>query len=135
MSQKNQLGRWGEQQACKLLLEEGYSLLDANWAGQGFELDIVAELFGEIVFVEVKTRRDETFGQKANALKPRKMRNLILGARAYMHAHHLDAPCRHDLIVIIGSPEAYRIEHHIRAFSEESLYERHVRYYKQAFET
>lgn len=134
MSESNELGHWGERQACKLLIEEGYSLLDANWAGEGFELDIVAEYFGEIVFVEVKTRRDDTYRQRGDALKPRKMRNLLLGGKAYMAAHHLDAPCRYDLITIIGTPEVYKIEHLTHAFSEESLYEHHIRFFKHEFE-
>ena len=58
MADHNELGREGEDEALLYLTQKGYTLLARNWRIGHLEIDIVAEWFGEIVFVEVKTRRD-----------------------------------------------------------------------------
>lgn len=56
MATHNELGRLGEDEALFYLTLKGYHLLDRNWRFEHYEIDIVAEWHGEIVFVEVKTR-------------------------------------------------------------------------------
>ena len=63
MAQHNELGRLGEQQACRYLAEKGYSLLARNWRLGHLEIDIIADYFGEVVFVEVKTRSSEAIAE------------------------------------------------------------------------
>lgn len=68
MADHNELGREGEDEALLYLTQKGYTLLARNWRIGHLEIDIVAEWFGEIVFVEVKTRRDEHFAPAAEAV-------------------------------------------------------------------
>ena len=54
MASHNILGQIGEEEACRYLIRKGYTLLDRNWRIGHLELDIIAEWYGEIIFVEVK---------------------------------------------------------------------------------
>ena len=68
MAIKDDLGRAGEQAAHDHLVALGFVVLDRNWrCGQG-EIDIVAREAGELVIVEVKTRRSTGFGHPFDAL-------------------------------------------------------------------
>lgn len=79
-TERGRLGPFGEQLAATHLVEEdGLELLARNWrlaAGElRGELDLVAidQSAGELVVVEVKTRRDaERFGGALAAISPRK---------------------------------------------------------------
>ena len=57
MAAHNELGAQGEYEALLYLTKQGYTLLAHNWRVGHLELDIVAEQWGEIVFVEVKTQQ------------------------------------------------------------------------------
>ncbi len=55
------ISRLGESVACQFLAENGYIILERNFRIKGGEVDIIAENMGELVFVEVKTRRKGSF--------------------------------------------------------------------------
>lgn len=130
MARHNILGQTGEEAACRYLSHAGYTLLDRNWRDGHLEIDIVAEWYGEVVFVEVKTRRDEDYLPAVEAVDLRKKENLLRAARAYMAVHQLDQPCRFDIITVIGQAPPFRITHRERAFSVQGvLAERHHRTY------
>ena len=64
-----------------------YRILDRNVrVGRG-ELDIVATNRGATVFVEVKTRRDDSFGGARAALTHAKARQLARLAQTYLRRH------------------------------------------------
>ena len=66
MADHNELGREGEDEALLYLTQKGYTLLARNWRSGHLEIDIVAEWFGEIVFVEVKPRRAFCTGSRSS---------------------------------------------------------------------
>jgi len=74
------LGRWGEDLAAEHLAADGMQILVRNWRCAEGELDLVArDVDGAIVFVEVKTRAGNGFGEPAEAVgrvKARKLRTL-----------------------------------------------------------
>ena len=63
---KTTFGRAGEQYAVRSLEKNGYRILVTNYKAGGGELDIVAMKRGIIVFAEVKTRSDTSFGTPAS---------------------------------------------------------------------
>jgi putative endonuclease len=89
MASHNILGQIGEEEACRFLIRKGYTLLDRNWRIGHYEIDIIAEWYGEIIFVEVKTRSNEDFAPALAAVDEEKLQNLRLAAGHYLHIHSL----------------------------------------------
>ncbi|MGE2730588.1 YraN family protein [Mycolicibacterium vaccae] len=73
---RGELGAWGEQLAVDYLLARGMVVLERNWRCRYGELDIVAADAGTVVFVEVKTRAGDRFGEAVTAVTPAKVRRL-----------------------------------------------------------
>lgn len=124
MAEHNELGREGEEEALIYLMKEGYTLLDHNWTTGHLEIDIVAEWWGEIVFVEVKTRRNENFAPAAEAVTLYKKRNLIAAAHTYLAQNGwLERPFRYDIITVIGMQPPFQITHIKNAYTEHEVFE------------
>jgi len=84
-------GKLGEDIATDYLRKGGYSILDRNFrAGYG-EIDIIALKKNILVFVEVKTRSDTSFGTPEEAVTPRKLREVVQTAE-YFKMLHTDLP-------------------------------------------
>lgn len=115
------LGHIGEETAARYLMHAGYTLLARNWRVGHLEVDIVAEWYGEVVFVEVKTRGNEDYMPAIEAVDLKKKEHLIQAARAYMSMHGLDQPCRFDIVTVIGSAPPFRVTHRERAFSVQGV--------------
>ncbi len=126
MAAHNQLGRLGEEEACRYLVSKNYSLLQRNWRVGHLEVDIVADYYGELVFVEVKTRSSEDFLPAETAVSHDKCENLIKAAHAFQSTFDTDQPIRFDIITVVGQQPPFRINHIPYAFNVESvLAERH----------
>lgn len=113
------LGAWGEQVACEHVQGLGWQVLDRNWRCSAGELDLVAHdpHTGTLVFIEVKTRAGEGFGQPLEAVTYRKQRRLRELALHWLRAHaeHPHAArLRIDAIGVLKRGErAPRIDHAI----------------------
>lgn len=123
MALHNDFGVQGEYEARLYLCQKGYTLLDKNWREGHWEIDIVADYWGEIVFVEVKTRSDEDFAPAAEAVNLYKKRNLVAAARAYLAKKRLqDRPYRYDIITVVGKHRPFKLTHIQNAFNEKGVY-------------
>ncbi|MBR2525950.1 YraN family protein, partial [bacterium] len=61
-------GKLGEDLACKFLEQNGYKIIDRNKTFSKFcEIDIIALFKNTLVFVEVKTRKNNKFGSPLEA--------------------------------------------------------------------
>lgn len=73
---RGELGMWGEQLAVDYLQKCGWTVLERNWRCRYGELDIVAADAATVVFVEVKTRAGDRYGDVVTAVTPAKVRRL-----------------------------------------------------------
>lgn len=104
MAQHNDLGKWGEEMACDLLISKGYCVVERNVRMGHNEIDIVAMKSARMVFVEVKTR--SSFGNEAlGSINYPKMRHLCNAADAYLRSRKLPHEPQMDVIVVEGTPE------------------------------
>lgn len=117
MAQHNLLGNKGEMLASRYLLDKGYAVLHCNWRSGHKEIDIIAKERDVLVFVEVKSRASEQYGNAADAVDDNKIRLLISAAQSYILNYKLDCRFRFDIITVIGKCEPYRIEHIEDAFA------------------
>lgn len=116
MAAHNKLGKEGEEEASAYLRDKGYTILHRNWHAGRKELDIVAEKDGTLVVVEVKTRRNDVFGNPEDAITPRKIRNIVASADAYIKLFAIDLLVRFDVITVVGTCPPFEIEHIEEAF-------------------
>jgi putative endonuclease len=98
---RQELGKTGEDLACRELEARGYAIVARRYRQRGGEIDIIARDGATLVFVEVKTRDGHDFGDAAEAITARKRRRMARIAIDYMMRHHLsDCPCRFDVVSI-----------------------------------
>lgn len=121
MAEHNQLGIIGEEEAAIYLSMHDYRLLEKNWRIGHLEIDLVADHFGEIVFIEVKTRRHEGFFTALGAVDIHKKRKLVAAAKAFMNLHHLNQPYRFDIITLVGDFPPFKITHYKDAYSSKNV--------------
>jgi putative endonuclease len=84
-SRKN-LGDFGEQVAAAHLIKRGYALLARKWRCPTGEIDLLMRDGSMLVFVEVRTRRDDRLGLAEESVGRAKQAKLIALAYAYLDA-------------------------------------------------
>ena len=112
-----EVGKQGEDLACRLLIEKGYRILATNYRKRCGEIDIIAERGRQLVFVEVRSLHgserllpEETIGA------PKQLR-LSRTAMAYIQQHgHEDRPARFDIISVDLSADRPSCRHIEDAF-------------------
>ena len=113
------LGRWGEKQCRRFLGRKGLKVIAQNYTCPLGEIDlVVAEPDGAIVFVEVKTRRNEEYQQAQDAVNYKKRRKLGQLAKYFLKTYKIkDRPFRFDIVAVVlakkGKPQ---IRHYENAF-------------------
>lgn len=104
----------GEKGARDYLEKKGYKILAANYKTKVGEIDLIAADKGTLVFVEVKARTSDAFGQPIEAVTPYKVRKIVLVAKQFMLQKRVgDVPVRFDVIEILGD----RLRHTENAFT------------------
>lgn len=112
MSDNAQLGRWGENLACDLLVTKGYAIVARNIRIAHVEVDILAMKGNRIAVVEVKTRQHAE-GDPNFAITTDKIRRLARAGAAYVCMNRLPHEIQIDLVTVTGTPESgYTIEHY-----------------------
>ena len=111
---KKLLGRVGEKKAAEFLLDKGFKIIATNHKTHLGEIDIIAEDGEYTVFIEVKTRTGDAFGQPSEAVDRKKQEKYFRVATEYLQKKgKLDTPSRFDVVEI----EDGQINHIIDAFS------------------
>lgn len=117
MAEHNDLGREGETRSVLYLLLRDYHILECNWHGAACEIDIIAAHYGEIVFVEVKTRNFHDGTSPEEAVTSNRMYRMSRAAEEYLTTHRLqDYPFRFDIISILVKDEEWKLQHIKQAF-------------------
>jgi putative endonuclease len=109
-------GDKGEQLAAAFLKQKGMRVREKNYTCSYGEIDLVAQQGGELVFVEVKTRKSTRFGYPEESITPQKIKHIMRTAEHYMHVHKwTDRPWRIDVVAITlhdqESPEIVHLAH------------------------
>jgi len=98
------------------LVSKGYSILDVNWRFAKYELDIVAQTGETIVFVEVKTRKNNIFAEPEISVTRKKQGFLIAAANQYLLQKDIDLEARFDIIAIQSNNNKQSVNHLEGAF-------------------
>ena len=119
----HRIGAIGEELARHHLEAKRYRIWASNYRCRWGEIDLIARDGQEWVFVEVRTRRSETYGGPEESLTDTKARHLILAAQDFLaecEEAGSDPDWRIDLVAIrLGSGRrVLSIEHMTHAVSE-----------------
>jgi putative endonuclease len=115
---KKEMGIWGEQVAAKFLRESGFNIIERNYRCRFGEIDIIASVRDQLIFVEVKTRSSVRFGLPSEAVNSKKRSKYFLLATYYVNAKKLyNHNMRFDVIeIMLDSEQLHRINHIPNAF-------------------
>ena len=80
---RQNVGRWGEDLAAEWLTQRGYRILARNVRTPYGEIDLVAREGDQLLFVEVKTRTNRTFGLPEVSVNHRKRSHMLASAAHY----------------------------------------------------
>ena len=100
---RNRRGREAEAHARRFLEARGLKTLATNYRTRWGEIDLVMEQAGTLVFVEVRTRVNNSFGGAAASVTRAKQLRLIRAASRFLEHHRLGhRPARFDIVAILG---------------------------------
>lgn len=104
MSEHLVSGRDAEKRARRYLERRGFSFIEANYRCQAGEIDLIMRHGDMIVFVEVRYRKDQSYGGALESIDSRKQGRLRAAAEHYLQRRRsaADAPCRFDVVLISG---------------------------------
>lgn len=116
MAAHNELGKEGENAACNYLRKQGYRIVERNWRFQRYEIDIIAENKEFIVFLEVKTRASDQWGNPEDFISKGQIKRIVAAADFYLREYDIEKDARFDVISAIKTKEGFEIEHIDDAF-------------------
>ncbi|MFQ3575949.1 MAG: YraN family protein [Cytophagales bacterium] len=109
---KTEIGKRGEQLAKDFLIHNGYVVLEQNYRFKKGEVDLIVMKDNWIVFVEVKLRKNNHFGNPEEFVSNNKIRLVHDCATHYLNEHNLKMNLRFDIVSITENV----IEHFEDAF-------------------
>ena len=110
-------GSAGEYSAADYLKKKRYKILGQNFSCRFGEIDIIAQDGKYVVFVEVKTRRNENFAQAREFVTVTKQERVIKAAMLWLQQNDVELQPRFDVIEVVGEGRKQRITHIEDAFS------------------
>ena len=106
-------GKMGEEASVKLLEKKGYKVLERNYRTRFGEIDVVCLKGNTVVFVEVKSKTGERFGEPWEMIDKRKLGQVERIAKMYLIKRRLgDMLCRIDVVgVWLREEKVERLKH------------------------
>jgi putative endonuclease len=99
------VGKIGESEAALFIERLGYQILYRNWRNGKDEIDIVALHNNWVVFVEVKARTSQAYGEPWQAIDQRKQSAMIRAAEAFILQNNVEQNVRFDVVSVMVSPD------------------------------
>mgnify|MGYP001574960097 CR=1 FL=1 len=111
------IGTNWEDVAVKFLQQKGFEIIERNFYYNHGEIDVIAKEKDELVFIEVKFRRNEKFGSAEESVTPKKQELLRRTAEGYVLKNNIEnISCRFDVVAIHLENNKPNIIHHKNAF-------------------
>jgi putative endonuclease len=114
------VGSLGEEVAANFLAGKGYKILERNFRCKGGEVDIIVSDPSDksLVFVEVKARKDLSYGVPQLAVNSFKQRQISKAALTWLSKKRQhDQNARFDVVaILLDANGLHKVEHIINAF-------------------
>ena len=112
-----QRGTWGEKIAIEYLCKKGYTIVATGFRSRFGEIDIIAKSGEFLTFVEVKTRKSNSFAHAKEYVGKDKQRKIIATANFWLTKRPTELQPRFDVIEVYAKdgeftklPEIIHIE-------------------------
>jgi putative endonuclease len=106
-----QKGKVGEDIAVIHLKKKGYKIVERNYRCPYGEIDIIANDKGSLVFIEVKSRKTDAFGNPEAAVDIAKQKKISKVAASYLKDKKSDGHnARFDVVSVTLSPKDSHVE-------------------------
>jgi putative endonuclease len=111
-------GAVSESVAENYLISKNYTIVKKNFTfGKSAEIDIIAEDGNMLVFVEVKSVKNDFYGDPLYFVTPQKQHSIRTAARGYLYVNKIESrDCRFDVITITYKNDNPEIQHIVNAF-------------------
>lgn len=98
------IGQDGEIMATNYLKSKSYEIIDMNYHTKYGEIDIIAKQNNEIIFAEVKRRKNSDFGYAYESVNQKKQTRIINSAKMYITTIPAESnySFRFDILEITG---------------------------------
>ncbi len=93
-------GARAEQWAAQYLQQQGLKLSAQNYRSRFGEIDLIMQDGATLVFIEVRLRRNASFGGAAASIDARKQQRIIRTAQHYLAGLAHIPPCRFDAVLM-----------------------------------
>lgn len=106
------IGQTAENYACSFLLKQGYQLQKRNFHCRFGEIDLIMlSPEQELVFIEVRWRKNCDFGGALASITKQKQQKIAKTANYYLQQQALhNQPCRFDVIAIVAVNKPCNLE-------------------------
>ena len=89
--------------ALTFLEQQGLTLIEKNFRCRAGEIDLIMRDVQTLVFIEVRSRKNQQFGGAAASVGPVKQQRLWRSASLYLLKFPKPPACRFDLVAIDGN--------------------------------
>ena len=100
MSSQRLKGKKAEDIACSFLQTNGLTLIERNYRCRFGEIDLIMQDSDTLVFVEVRYRGSDNFGDGAESIDANKRRKLVFTANHYLQKTSFTHASRFDVIAL-----------------------------------
>ena len=105
MSDKIEIGREGENLAAEFLTKSGWEIVSRNYRYGRGEIDLIIKRDDWTIFVEVKTRSSNAYGEPEDFVDEFKARKIFEAAEEFIFSTNWVGHVRFDVVSIkLGNP-------------------------------
>ena len=105
------IGKRAEDLAADYLINNGYRIIQRNFSNKIGEIDLVGTEGGQLVFIEVKARKNNLFGFPQDSVNKRKQAKLRRVAESYLQQFGMPREgCRFDVVSMLYKNQTVSIE-------------------------
>jgi putative endonuclease len=118
LTDKQKLGKNGEEFALRFLKNKGYKEIARNYRFGKGEIDIICQDKKDLIIVEVKSVRIDGFGSGEERITPKKQKMIIETTYGFLSENEKYEDCgvRFDVIVVNFKKYPAEIHHYESAF-------------------
>lgn len=96
-------GEQAEQLAQAYLISQGLQMIMRNFRCRQGELDLIMREQHTLVIIEVRYRKNNTYGSAVESITQAKQQRIISATLMYLAHHPIDCPIRFDVLAITGT--------------------------------